>query len=456
MSAKQVFSDAFFLLSIGVSAATGDLIRRHGGVVLYVPDPRVTHAVTVGCARSRRSCMREVNTLPGQRQLRAMRVPIIKEHGIHMYIEEQKQQARRVGDQSFHRELYHFCREARMLVYDPFLFSGWVFTTTQLPRSIKRNVVAAMQFNGALYSQHLTADTNLLVYSHVLSLATRSTEVCRTAATPGDDHVQTGSSAALPSSCQTAVPTEPIVTSPSKLSLARARGGVVCVTPKWVQACLGSNDILPWEENINSNNKNNDNINDSDTHGAHDTNTNGGVAPTVYTPDTVASPDVCVRRADLRDSHPQAIYNVAYTHTEPSAATAATTPVSPAGKEVLVPRTTVLVHALPEGTASCHADVTPMKQTAVESVAEECEEQEQENVHNSTAHVPHLGLRREREQGDASPSKPQRAVCAATTLCTASGVSPCAAALAVITDAVADIQRHTPRRDGAVRRKLCL
>lgn len=90
-------------------------------------------------------------------------------------------------------------REA--VVYDPFMFSNVRFSTTQLPRFIKLNVIVAMQFYGAHYSPHLTSETNLLVFSRIIS---------------------SHDAAVMPS---------------AKLEVAQQKG-VQLVTPSWVQQCI--------------------------------------------------------------------------------------------------------------------------------------------------------------------------------------------------------------------------
>lgn len=51
-----------------------------------------------------------------------------------------------------------------LVVYDPFMFEDICFTTTQLPRFVKHNVMALLLFYGAHYSKDLTEDTDMLVY----------------------------------------------------------------------------------------------------------------------------------------------------------------------------------------------------------------------------------------------------------------------------------------------------
>lgn len=58
---------------------------------------------------------------------------------------------------------YDGCRRP-LLVYDPFMFRGVRFTTSQLPKCVKQNVTALLIYYGAAYSPDLTMDTDMLVF----------------------------------------------------------------------------------------------------------------------------------------------------------------------------------------------------------------------------------------------------------------------------------------------------
>lgn len=162
--------------------------------------------------------------------------------------------------------------ERRLLVYDPFMFQDVCFTTTQLPRTLKHNVVALLIFYGAHYSPDLTEDTDMVVFfrlrsfssashslapSHTSSSAGRTKEEEREkSASPIADAVerlQNTTFTTLPHPSPTpmtmacSAPNRSLphpLTSPSrKLEAAKAHH-IPCVTPGWVQQCVYAGRLL--------------------------------------------------------------------------------------------------------------------------------------------------------------------------------------------------------------------
>eukprot|EP00796_Vickermania_ingenoplastis_P005148 gene5148-3698_t len=95
------------------------------------------------------------------------------------------------------------------VLFDPLLFRGLRFTTTQLPRQIKHNVIAAVRFFGGSYSPELATDTDLLIFCRVLD---------------AKKEVRGASG--------------------SKKLLAASRHKITCVTPMWVQRCIDAGRLL--------------------------------------------------------------------------------------------------------------------------------------------------------------------------------------------------------------------
>lgn len=113
--------------------------------------------------------------------------------------------------------------DAAVLAYDPFMFDGVSFTTTQLPRHIKQNVVAAMQFYGATYTPFLGPDTNMLVYLKILNSPAMRLPVIDACVSLADEGF--------------------VLRRKSKLEVA-AEAGITTVTPLWVQACLDAGRLV--------------------------------------------------------------------------------------------------------------------------------------------------------------------------------------------------------------------
>jgi hypothetical protein len=183
------------------------------------------------------------------------------------------------------------CKGGRDVVaYDPFLFAGVRFTTTQLPMQLKANIVAILQFYGGEYHRHLLDTTNVVVFSHMQLRhdANRSSgdAMTKTAASAAQGPAQTelvkgandADACTTPpfhssGSCAHAVSCAPasllgkallklppaaaasykvvaaaaadaMMSTPTKLAVARERG-LLCVTPQWVQLCLNAGQLLP-------------------------------------------------------------------------------------------------------------------------------------------------------------------------------------------------------------------
>lgn len=130
-----------------------------------------------------------------------------------------------------------------LLAYNPFCLSGLVFTTTQLPRQMKANVIAAMVFYGAAYSPDLTADTDLVVHTRILpspvaAAAAATAEKKKQTREQGgegegeEEETGAGGAGRHPTPAAT------------KLAAATAHG-IACVLPSWVQDCVKYGRLLP-------------------------------------------------------------------------------------------------------------------------------------------------------------------------------------------------------------------
>ncbi|CAM43998.1 conserved hypothetical protein [Leishmania braziliensis MHOM/BR/75/M2904] len=252
-----MFCGHTFLVSLAASPLTVAELTRNGARVVYDLDDKtpVTCVIIAGGNQLGTSarCSRgwtEANGLPTsmENRIRASRITVVYEHWVHECLRKSR--------------LLLPCRDyPDTIAYDPYLFAGLRFTTTQLPLQLKANIIALMQFYGATYHNHLLDTTNLLVYSHMRlspnslrhavsdplaplpSIADRrdtgaqsSIKEAEAANTCPGQRLSTGPSGDNPAGA--AVP------SLTKLAVARQHG-VTCVTPQWVQLCLNAGELQP-------------------------------------------------------------------------------------------------------------------------------------------------------------------------------------------------------------------
>lgn len=251
-----MFDGRVFLVSPAGSPHTVAHITQNGGGVVYDLDHRTavtcvivadhistgkTSPSSTASAGRRTRGWATANGLAAslEDRVRASRIPVLYERWVHACLREA-------------RLLLPYRDHPDTVAYDPFLFAGLCFTTTQLlPLQLKANIVALMQFYGATYHPALLDTTNLVVYSHM-----RLVPPCRAEASVSRDteagsgavasHAVDGgglrsSSAASPTAAAAAAVSNP---PPTKLSVARERG-VPCVTPQWIQLCLTVGELQP-------------------------------------------------------------------------------------------------------------------------------------------------------------------------------------------------------------------
>ncbi|KPA80182.1 hypothetical protein ABB37_05163 [Leptomonas pyrrhocoris] len=250
-----MFAGHTFYVSLTTSPLTVAALTQRGGSVVYDVD-RATSITCVVIANenvcsnaaaspaappcsSSSAAMRGGrgwavrNKLPASAEdhIRAARVPVVYELWVHQCV--------RAG-----RPLLPCQGGPDVVAYNPFLFAGLRFTTTQLPLQLKANIVAILQFYGAEYHRHLLDTTNTVVYSHM-----QFKGVSSSANVSSSSSIDACPSGAVPHKSPPAAATTPTVTEAAaapltKLSVARERG-MACVTPQWVQLCLNAGLLLP-------------------------------------------------------------------------------------------------------------------------------------------------------------------------------------------------------------------
>lgn len=285
-----MFAGHTFCVSLTTSSLTVAALTQRGGAVVYDlgepatitcvviaanddPQPLQSCAAAAAAAaipaaasvrRGRGWAVRNGFAAALEDRVRAARVPVVYELWVHQSV--------RAG-----HPLLPCKGSADVVAYDPMLFAGLRFTTTQLPLQLKANIIAVLQFYGAEYHRHLLDTTNTLVYSHMqLKVHHDGSKVSNGAvgaaavasAVVGADSVQASTrrdtaasssvcaaastfhlSGAAPQRSPPATTTMPAihdtVAAPmTKLSVARQRG-LRCVTPQWVQLCLNAGALLP-------------------------------------------------------------------------------------------------------------------------------------------------------------------------------------------------------------------
>lgn len=163
-----------------------------------------------------------------------------------------------------------------LVIYNPFLFAGVSFTTTQLPLQLKANIIAVLQFYGATYHRHLTTATQLVLYSNMPMLCQRPPSkktplqqwraevlTCRSLS-HGNEMIATAAAAVqeTPASCMpnhlkasdgiaAGVAPMPV----TKLEVAKLNG-IPCKTPQWLQQCLSTNSLQPTRSITNFSSEN--------------------------------------------------------------------------------------------------------------------------------------------------------------------------------------------------------
>ncbi|CBZ26073.1 conserved hypothetical protein [Leishmania mexicana MHOM/GT/2001/U1103] len=252
-----MFRGHTFLVSLAASPLTVAELTQNGGRVVYHLDDKtpVTCAIIASdnqpgtparCSRGWGSAKELPKSV--ESRIRSSRLTVVYERWVHQCLCENR--------------LLLPCRDyPDTIAYDPYLFAGVYFTTTQLPLQLKANIIALMQFYGATYHNHLLDTTNLLVYSHVsLSPAAPRHAVTSPLApqplvaggrdeeapssTKETEAANTSSSQQLSTGRSGDNPNEAALPSLTKLAVARQRG-LACVTPQWVQLCLNTGELKP-------------------------------------------------------------------------------------------------------------------------------------------------------------------------------------------------------------------
>ncbi|KPI88586.1 hypothetical protein ABL78_2319 [Leptomonas seymouri] len=249
-----MFTGHTFCVSSSTSPLTVAALTQRGGCVVYTVDhptpitcvvianenvsnmfeqsPAAPHlSLTMAAARGGRDwAVRNKFPVFMEDRVRSARIPVVYELWVH--------QCMCAG------RLLLPCKGSREVVaYDPFLFSGLCFTTTQLPLQLKANIVAILQFYGAEYHRNLLDTTNTVVYSHMRLKDSGSACDCSSSSSLGACS-STAVHQESPPAATASTSKEPVEAPLTKLSVARERG-IACVTPQWVQLCLNAGELLP-------------------------------------------------------------------------------------------------------------------------------------------------------------------------------------------------------------------
>ncbi|GET93295.1 hypothetical protein, conserved [Leishmania tarentolae] len=252
-----MFRGHTFLVSLTTSPLTVAALTQNDGRVVYSFDDNIP--VTCVIISSNNHPGTQASCIPGagaakelpesvESHVRANRFTVVYEHWVHECL-------------SKNRLLLPFRDYPDTIAYDPFLFCGVYFTTTQLPLQLKANIVALMQFYGATYHNHLLDTTNLLIYSHMNLAPPTLRHAVTSPLAPQSLVAGSRNAEALSSSKDMAAantspsqelltgrsgdhPTEAAQPSLTKLAVARQRG-IACVTPQWVQLCLNAGQLKP-------------------------------------------------------------------------------------------------------------------------------------------------------------------------------------------------------------------
>ncbi|CCW60086.1 unnamed protein product [Phytomonas sp. EM1] len=266
----MLFMDMVFLVSPTVSPSTVSIVRSHGARVVYAFDDSVTCGIQAASAidesrvegleggsdgaprvQNYLLLMRTLDNFPSVDEIRNSRLFIVYECW--------------VVESALHGHclpLYPW--DTQRVAYHPFSMRGLSFTTSQLPRVIKANVVAALQYCGAHYTTHLDGDTQFVVHSKYLGsrgIARQRLQPVQASTTselydeicmknlplfPAKALVKTERSSVSPFEvCNRDA--LPYLSSKScrKHDIAKV-AYIPCVTPGWVELCVRLGRLLPF------------------------------------------------------------------------------------------------------------------------------------------------------------------------------------------------------------------
>lgn len=223
-----IFSGHLFFVSSDLSPdICMDILKRGGRVTTKLPPgTECVHAAIVPFGNNKTSSDLEQRTRGVEPMYtpfivfgRAYRIPVVYDHWVVDCVRENR--------------LLPFKGGADVVLFDPFMFEDLRFTTTQLPKYMKRNVICAMQFFGARYSSDLMSDTDVVVYTRLMM---SEGDGLKRSPAPGPDR---------PPETPPRGAGEARDGRRSKLEIAREMN-MFCVTPNWIQSCLQAGRRLPF------------------------------------------------------------------------------------------------------------------------------------------------------------------------------------------------------------------
>ncbi|CCW66945.1 unnamed protein product [Phytomonas sp. Hart1] len=270
----MLFSGVVFLVPPIVCSSTIAIIYKHGGHVVYTFDDSVTCGIQAASAIDE-SCIKSLegandNAQRMQRYLRLMQTlnsfPSIDEfrhNRLFIVYECWVVESALLGQRLPLHPL-----DTQHVAYHPFSMHGLSFTTSQLPRSIKANVVAALQSCGAHYTPHLDGRTQLVVYSRLLGSGgttgpqPRSVQWCAIEQPSGEvlkrnsPKFQEKALLRVEGSCSRGAVVCDREDVGSNLGMHRSKWDIAqvaripCVTPSWVELCVRLGRRLPLTSEV--------------------------------------------------------------------------------------------------------------------------------------------------------------------------------------------------------------
>lgn len=226
---SPIFSGLLFFLDCCKNhSSTAECVVRRGGQITTKPSGTIHCAVI--SLRAEKSI-----TIPSF--CRLARIPVVYDEWVEECVKRNT-----LLPFNFIAKGAQWIPNSPFVVYDPFMFEDFCFTTTQLPRNVDLNVIAAMHYFGASYSPDLSERVNLVIFS-MIRYSTESWAPTNGPQTSPEESIDAVKMCEndLGSSNK---PLKSLSSSPSKLEVAHATG-VTCVSPAWVQQCMTMGYRLP-------------------------------------------------------------------------------------------------------------------------------------------------------------------------------------------------------------------
>ncbi|KAG8346352.1 BRCA1 C Terminus (BRCT) domain [Trypanosoma vivax] len=205
-----LFSNHVFIAAPEVPQEVKCIVVACGGSVVCCLTPEVTHGLVVGQQQDCASCVA---------QLRGLRLPVLCTSWVRASV---------AAGRALPMKPPH-------VVFDPLVFESLHFTTTMVPRSVRRRVAAVVQFFGGTYSPHLTTSTNVIVRGGAERIG--EDEISAPGKIPGsgkDDTCIEGVEYAA-----TGFPGH------SAKLVEATRRAIPCVTVSWLQECINTSRLVP-------------------------------------------------------------------------------------------------------------------------------------------------------------------------------------------------------------------